>query len=62
VRRAGGIAAVREQALGCRACPLWQDATQTVFGEGPRDASIVLVGERWAAADAHSTHAGRGTP
>jgi DNA polymerase len=24
------------QAMGCRACPLWEPATQTVFGEGPR--------------------------
>ena len=30
----------------CRACPLWQHATQVVFGEGPQDASIVLVGEQ----------------
>ena len=30
----------------CRACPLWKDATQTVFGEGPQTASIMLVGEQ----------------
>ena len=30
----------------CRACPLWKDATQTVFGEGPPSASIMLVGEQ----------------
>lgn len=29
----------------CRGCPLYQDATQTVFGEGSIDATIVLVGE-----------------
>jgi DNA polymerase len=37
---------LREQASACRACPLWKDATQTVFGEGPQDASIMLVGEQ----------------
>ncbi|WP_133498863.1 UdgX family uracil-DNA binding protein [Cognatilysobacter terrigena] len=30
----------------CRACPLWQPATQAVPGEGPRDARIVFVGEQ----------------
>ncbi len=34
------------QAAGCRRCPLWRDATQTVFGEGPRDAKVVFVGEQ----------------
>jgi uracil-DNA glycosylase family protein len=37
---------LREQASACRACPLWKDATQTVFGEGPQSASIMLVGEQ----------------
>ena len=37
---------LREEAAGCRACPLWKDATQTVFGEGPPDARIMLVGEQ----------------
>jgi uracil-DNA glycosylase family protein len=37
---------LREQARACRACPLWKDATQTVFGEGPSSASIMLVGEQ----------------
>jgi hypothetical protein len=27
---------LREQASNCRACHLWKDATQAVFGEGPR--------------------------
>jgi uracil-DNA glycosylase len=35
-----------EEASGCRACPLWKDATQTVFGEGPQHASLMLVGEQ----------------
>jgi probable DNA metabolism protein len=40
------IETLREQAASCRACPLWKDATQTVFGEGPPDARIMLVGEQ----------------
>lgn len=42
----GEIADVLERARACRACPLWKDATQTVFGEGPARASIMLVGEQ----------------
>jgi uracil-DNA glycosylase len=41
----GGMQALREAAAGCRGCPLYEPATQTVFGEGPRKARIVLVGE-----------------
>ena len=41
-----GVAALREAASTCRACPLWQPATQTVFGEGPIDARVMLVGEQ----------------
>jgi DNA polymerase len=41
----GGLKAVREAAAGCRGCHLYEHATQTVFGEGPRSASIMLVGE-----------------
>ena len=37
---------LREEAASCRACPLWKDATQTVFGEGPGHAEIMLVGEQ----------------
>jgi uracil-DNA glycosylase family protein len=40
------LAAVGEEARGCRACPLWEHATQTVFGEGAAQASMVLVGEQ----------------
>lgn len=36
----------RSEALECRACPLWRDTTQTVFGEGARDAAIMFVGEQ----------------
>jgi uracil-DNA glycosylase len=37
---------LREAAAGCRGCQLWIDATQTVFGEGPRTAEVMLVGEQ----------------
>ena len=37
---------LRDAAKGCRRCPLWANATQTVFGEGPDDARIVFVGEQ----------------
>jgi uracil-DNA glycosylase family protein len=37
--------ALRDAACGCRGCDLWKPATQTVFGEGPQDATFVLVGE-----------------
>ena len=43
---ADSIAELREIAKGCRRCPLWRDATQTVFGEGPENASVVFVGEQ----------------
>jgi probable DNA metabolism protein len=43
---ASDIEALREEAADCRACPLWKDATQTVFGEGPQSAQIMLVGEQ----------------
>jgi uracil-DNA glycosylase len=36
----------REQAARCRRCPLWEPATQTVFGEGPVSARMLLVGEQ----------------
>ncbi len=40
------IEALRREASGCRACPLWKNATQTVFGEGPVEADILFVGEQ----------------
>ena len=33
-------------AQGCRGCDLYRNATQAVFGEGPRDAEMMLVGEQ----------------
>jgi uracil-DNA glycosylase len=41
-----GLEELRSAAAGCRACELWQDTTQTVFGEGPGTARVVLVGEQ----------------
>jgi len=35
-----------ESARGCRGCPLYKTATQTVFGEGPAHARVMLVGEQ----------------
>jgi DNA polymerase len=40
------IVELREAARRCKACPLWKRATQTVFGEGPATAEIMLVGEQ----------------
>ncbi len=40
------LSALREAAAGCKACPLWQTGTQTVFGEGSRDAELMFVGEQ----------------
>jgi uracil-DNA glycosylase family protein len=36
---------LREAAAGCRGCPLWRRATQTVFGEGLKRSRLMLVGE-----------------
>jgi uracil-DNA glycosylase family protein len=40
------LPALRAAAAGCRGCPLFRDATQTVFGAGRRSARIMLVGEQ----------------
>jgi uracil-DNA glycosylase len=37
---------VREIAAGCKACDLYKRGTQTVFGEGPPKAELMLVGEQ----------------
>jgi uracil-DNA glycosylase family protein len=39
------ITALHKQARSCTACPLYKNATQTVFGEGPVRARLMLVGE-----------------
>jgi len=40
------LADTRNAAACCERCPLYKNATQTVFGEGPIDASVVFVGEQ----------------
>ncbi|MEO0636348.1 MAG: UdgX family uracil-DNA binding protein [Pseudomonadota bacterium] len=42
----GKLDAVRAQASACTRCPLYCQATQTVFGAGPEDAEIMFVGEQ----------------
>jgi uracil-DNA glycosylase family protein len=40
------LTVLRKAAAGCRRCDLWKRGTQTVFGEGPSDARLMLVGEQ----------------
>ena len=40
------LSRIRDDAAGCRRCDLWKRATQTVFGEGPSSARLMLVGEQ----------------
>ena len=40
------LKSLRDAASGCQGCPLYQRATQTVFGQGRKDARIMLVGEQ----------------
>jgi uracil-DNA glycosylase len=37
---------LQEAVHDCRACGLWRDATQAVFGEGPKKARVMLIGEQ----------------
>jgi uracil-DNA glycosylase family protein len=37
---------LRHAAAECQGCPLWKEATQTVFGAGPKKAELMLVGEQ----------------
>ena len=43
---ARGYERTRDEAARCRRCELWERATQTVFGEGPVPAPLMLVGEQ----------------
>src|SRR5947207_562665 len=45
-KAADDLRTVRRQAAGCRRCPLWARATQTVFGLGAPGATLVFVGEQ----------------
>jgi DNA polymerase len=42
----GSLDQIRLQACDCRRCDLWKPATQTVFGEGPAHATVMLIGEQ----------------
>ncbi|MBE9638002.1 UdgX family uracil-DNA binding protein [Salipiger mangrovisoli] len=42
----GDLSDLRRALDGCRRCPLWQDATQPVPGEGPQEAALMIVGEQ----------------
>ena len=46
IENARSLRSVAEAAKACQACDLWSRATQTVFGEGPRTARVVFVGEQ----------------
>jgi uracil-DNA glycosylase len=43
---ARALAALAAEAASCTRCPLYKNATQTVFGEGPADATMMLIGEQ----------------
>ncbi|KAA9018783.1 UdgX family uracil-DNA binding protein [Sphingobium limneticum] len=49
-KRQGDVATVwatiRHEAMGCTRCPLHRDATQMIFGEGPLDAPLMIIGEQ----------------
>lgn len=40
------LGSLRDDAAGCTRCHLYEDATQTVFGAGPSEADLMLVGEQ----------------
>jgi DNA polymerase len=42
----GSLPALRREVDACRRCPLWEPATQAVFGEGASHARILVVGEQ----------------
>jgi DNA polymerase len=50
------LTTARDAAKGCRGCGLWKTGTQTVFGEGPRKAAVMLVGEQPGDAEDRSGH------
>ncbi|MCF7751447.1 UdgX family uracil-DNA binding protein [Bacillus subtilis subsp. subtilis] len=47
---------LRDAASACRRCALWEPATRTVFGQGPPDAKVMLVGEQPGDAEDLSGH------
>src|SRR5213080_363621 len=66
------LSTVRDAAQDCTACHLYKHATQTVYGEGPKSAPIMLVGDqpglrrcrrqtfRWPRGKDHGSGVGRG--
>src|SRR5262249_31801481 len=40
------LAALKRAAASCHGCPLYKPATQTVFGQGPSSAQLILIGEQ----------------
>jgi uracil-DNA glycosylase family protein len=40
------ITSLQQAARGCQACPLWKTGTQTVFGDGSRQARVIFLGEQ----------------
>jgi DNA polymerase len=45
IARRRSLNGLRTAAAQCRGCDLWREATQVVFGSGPEDATLMLVGE-----------------
>jgi uracil-DNA glycosylase family protein len=46
VKGEASLGDLRRSAAGCRACDLYRNATQTVFGEGDESARMMLLGEQ----------------
>jgi len=46
VPETSSLTTLREAAAECTACPLYKTATQTVFGEGRKNAVLMLLGEQ----------------
>jgi DNA polymerase len=46
IPRTASLATLREAVNHCRGCPIYCNATQGVFGEGPKDATVMFVGEQ----------------
>jgi uracil-DNA glycosylase family 4 len=42
----GALTQLSQEAAGCERCSLYKPATQTVFGEGPVNARVMLIGEQ----------------
>src|SRR6185436_9170265 len=40
------LPALKKAVQGCRGCPLYKNATQAVFGEGPQHAKVMFIGEQ----------------